>query len=327
MQTHALINAVVQQTMVFVAQLATAGGVRAPLAHVADQVFHELTRELSSQGLTKNVIADMFGMALRTYHRKVQSAQQSKTFQGQTVWGAVLDYLRENEPVSGARVLARFAHDDSEIVAGALSDLTHSGLVYRAGRGESAVYRIATESDFAESGRSEAANRFLVWLAAYRHGPIDIDDLLGQTRLSRESCQIALDDLLQSGRVQETTRSGKSQYCSARFEVEMGAEHGWEAAVLDHFQAMVSAISKKLNAGNLRSSLRDATGGSTWSLDVWPGHPHFEEARNTLARLRAQVDELRGRIDAHNANTSDAETRPELERVVFYMGQYVDERD
>jgi hypothetical protein len=82
MHTHPLIETIVRQTMVFVAQIATAGGVRAPLAHVADQVFHELTRELSSQGLSKNVIADMFGMALRTYHRRVQAVEQSKTFEG-----------------------------------------------------------------------------------------------------------------------------------------------------------------------------------------------------------------------------------------------------
>jgi hypothetical protein len=45
-----LINAVVQQTVVFLAQLATSGGVRAPLAHIADQVFLEPTRELNEQG-------------------------------------------------------------------------------------------------------------------------------------------------------------------------------------------------------------------------------------------------------------------------------------
>jgi hypothetical protein len=35
LNTRVLINSIVQQTMVFVAQLATAGGVRAPLAQTA----------------------------------------------------------------------------------------------------------------------------------------------------------------------------------------------------------------------------------------------------------------------------------------------------
>ena len=72
MNAYLLINAVVQQTMVFIAQLATAGGVRAPLAHVAEQVFLDLTSELQNRGVKKKVIADMFGMALRTYHRRVR---------------------------------------------------------------------------------------------------------------------------------------------------------------------------------------------------------------------------------------------------------------
>jgi hypothetical protein len=309
--------------MVFVAQIATAGGVRAPLAHVADQVFHELTRELSSQGLSKNVIADMFGMALRTYHRRVQAVEQSKTFEGQTVWAAVLEYLRQHEPVSGGRVLARFKHDDGEIVSGALSDLSNSGLVYRAGRGERAVYRVAKETDFVEAGERDAATRFLVWLAAYRHGPLDVAGLAEHARVSEQSCEAALRELVDAGQVRRLDGADPPLYTSERFEVSMASEHGWEAAVIDHFQAMVAAITKKLNRGSTRSAHHDVTGGSTWSLDVWPGHPHYEEARTTLARLRQQVDELRARIDRHNEHTQPTP----VQRVVFYMGQHVAESD
>ncbi len=39
MNVNALIDAIVHQTTVLVAHLATASGVRAPLAHVANQVF------------------------------------------------------------------------------------------------------------------------------------------------------------------------------------------------------------------------------------------------------------------------------------------------
>jgi hypothetical protein len=115
-----LIDAVVQQTMVFIAQLATAGGVRAPLAHVAEQVFSDLTRELSEHGVKKNVIADMFGMALRTYHRKIRELGESKTVLGRSVWEAVLGFVRERGPVTGRDVLLRFAGDDPEVVTGVL---------------------------------------------------------------------------------------------------------------------------------------------------------------------------------------------------------------
>lgn len=39
MDSQLLIEQIVRQTIIFIAQLATTGGVRAPLAHLADRVF------------------------------------------------------------------------------------------------------------------------------------------------------------------------------------------------------------------------------------------------------------------------------------------------
>ena len=83
---------VVQEAMLQVARAATAGGARVSLARVADQVFLELASELTRQGLTKSVIADMFGMALRTYHRRVQQVQRLHGAR-RTVRDAVLEVL------------------------------------------------------------------------------------------------------------------------------------------------------------------------------------------------------------------------------------------
>ena len=62
MNVNLLIDAIVRQTMVLTAQLATQAGARAPLAHVANQVFLDLVGELTNQGLGRKVIADMFGV-------------------------------------------------------------------------------------------------------------------------------------------------------------------------------------------------------------------------------------------------------------------------
>src|SRR6187402_130919 len=188
--------------MVFIAQLATSGGVRAPLAHVADQVFLDLTRELQNQGVTKKVIADMFGMALRTYHRRVQETQQSQTDVGRTVWEAVLDYIRTTEPVSGSDVQRRFLHDDGEVVSGVLHDLVNSGLAFRSGRGDSAVYRAAAEADFAvaQGSRNEAIE-WLVWLAVYRRGASSAADVASSTRVPLATCEAALRELVTAGRI------------------------------------------------------------------------------------------------------------------------------
>ena len=55
---------------------------------VAGQVFLELSKELESQGLTKKVTADMFGMALRTYQRRTHRLSISTTDRGRSCGGS-----------------------------------------------------------------------------------------------------------------------------------------------------------------------------------------------------------------------------------------------
>ena len=69
MTIEPLIHAIVRQTTILIAQLATARGVRAPLAQIANQVFLDLVNELERQGVSRKVSADMFGLGLRTYRR------------------------------------------------------------------------------------------------------------------------------------------------------------------------------------------------------------------------------------------------------------------
>lgn len=316
-----LIDSIVQQTMVFIAQLATHGGIRAPLAHVANQVFVDLTEELERQGVRKKVIADMFGMALRTYHRRCQELRCSNTDGGKTLWEAVYGFLREKERTRGHEVYQRFRYDDPEIVTGVLSDLVSTGLVYRAGRGEDASLLVAEAADFSSDNRvRNQANAYLVWLFVYRNGPISAERISELVHLPMTACQSALDELLAEGHVSRSSGGDAVQYESDVLSVPPGTTQGWEAAVLDHFQAMISAITRKLVSNSSGSRKTDEVGGSTWSLDVWRGHPFEAEAKGTLRRLRAEVEDLRARIDAHNATSGEAEAR---EKIVVYLGQYV----
>jgi len=135
MNSQFLIEAVVRQTTVLIAQLATAGGVRAPLAHLANQLFLELARALQEQGVSRKVSADMFGMALRAYVRKVQRLSESSTDRGRSLWEAVFAYVSERSMVKRRDVLARFSRDDEASVRGVLHDLAESGLAFSSGSG------------------------------------------------------------------------------------------------------------------------------------------------------------------------------------------------
>ncbi|MFP4601021.1 MAG: hypothetical protein ACLFVJ_22425 [Persicimonas sp.] len=120
MNVKILIDTLIQQTTVLIAQLATTAGIRAPLAHVANQIFLDLSNELEAQGVTRKVAADMFGLALRSYQLKIQRLSESLTERDRSLWEAVLDYIRDQEMVRRVDVLTRFAHDDDSSVKGIL---------------------------------------------------------------------------------------------------------------------------------------------------------------------------------------------------------------
>jgi hypothetical protein len=135
MDATLLIHSIVRQTMVLIAHLATHAGGRAVLAQTANEVFLTLVKELRAQGLGQKVVADMFGLALRTYHGKVRRLSESRTFRGRSLWDAILDYVQANETATQVDLLQRFRNDDEAIVRGVLNDLVESGLVHKAGRG------------------------------------------------------------------------------------------------------------------------------------------------------------------------------------------------
>lgn len=131
MDTNLLIDAVVRQTTILLAQLATASGTRASVANVANQVFLDLVTELKGQGVGNKVIADMFGMVLRSYHKKVRRLSESATDKGRSLWEAVYSFMHEHETATQGQLMERFRYDDNETVRGVMRDLVASGLVFR----------------------------------------------------------------------------------------------------------------------------------------------------------------------------------------------------
>ncbi len=317
-----LIDSVVRQTTVLIAQLATTGGARAPLAHVANQVFLDLAQELESQGVGRKVGADMFGLALRSYQRKIQRISESSTFRGRSLWEAVFDYLGEHDVVTRRELDARFRYDDEALLRGVLHDLTESGLVFRAGSGLGAAYRRASDDELGRLGEEEdrEGTDALLWARIYRSGPISREALLSLGSPRPDQLDAALRRLVDGGSVERFEQSGEALYRSDTFLVALGASAGWEAAVFDHFQALVTTICRKLAEMGEPASMGDVTGGSTYTFDVWPGHPHRDEVLGLLAELRARLGALRGKVEGYNA---EAGLPAEFEQVVVYAGQVV----
>lgn len=323
MNVNLLIDAIVKQTMVLIAQLATSAGIRSPLAHLANQVFLDLVHELQSQGLGRKVIADMFGLALRSYHAKMRRLSESETLRGQSLWEAIYDFIESEENVNRATVLRQFCNDDSALVRGVLKDLVSSGLVTQTGRGSSTVYRMTSDAERDEMrGESpEEAATALIWVVIHRHSPMAFDDLVEQVRLEPDQLDLALEHLLDDGRVRKDMLDGKLVLRSDACVIPVGSEAGWEAALFDHYQALVTAMCAKLRSGDNRSSFRDAVGGSTYTIDMWHGHPLQEEVLDLLRSTRERVTQLREEVEAVKRPPS---VGPESDlRVIFYTGQSV----
>jgi hypothetical protein len=315
-----LIDAIVQQTTVLIAQLSTAAGVRAPLAHVADQVFLELSRELESQGLGRKVVADMFGMALRGYQKRVQRLQESATVRDRTLWEVVLSYAREHEHVTRRQLLARFSSDDEAAVAAVLHDLVTSGLLYASGSGAATLYRATAESALqalADEGALDSLSA-MAHAMVYHHGSLSLAELTAKLSHDEGSVRKAVELALADGRLAESVAG---ELCAAELVIAVEAQKGWEAAVFDHYQALVSAIGAKLQAAGARSSRGDVIGGTTLTFDVSDDHPLKPEVLGLLARVRGDLNAVWDRVCAHNAEHPLSED--ERIRVRFYFGQNV----
>lgn len=320
MNAQLLIDSIVRQVTVLIAQLATSGGIRAPLAHLANQVFLELANELETQGVSRKVSADMFGMALRAYIRKVRRLSEAESQQGRTLWQAVLEFIKNEELVSRARVLQRFRLDGEVEVSAVLKDLTDSRLVFSSGSGMDAVFRAASDEELGRLSQltSDSGLDELSWVLIYRHGPLDEAELARMLR--RDDVSEIVERLTSSGRAQ---RAG-DQLVARDFVIPLGSSQGWEAAVFDHFQAVVQTVCQRLSRSSLDGEAKEPVGGSTYSFDVWPGHPLEAEVKGQLASFRARAGELRSRVEAYN-RTHGLELNHQ--QVIHYGGQCVLERE
>lgn len=320
MTVDLLIHAIVRQTTILIAQLATSRGLRAPLATVANQVFLDLVNELERQRVSRKVSADMFGLGLRTYRRKIQRLSESVTERDTSLWEAVLDYLRERPSATRGEILERFESDDEAQVRSVLRDLCESQLVVTTRRGKARSYRatsgeelIALQKERGEEGLDE-----LILALMFRDPPLPLDDIAERARMSSKDVEARLQRLVEEKRIERTEQDGVPMYQAVRLVLPLGSTAGWEAAVFDHFKALVTTVMRRLPDKSLGPRLADAVGGSTYTIAVWPGHPMAEEVYGTLKRLRSELSEMRDRAAKLNQEKGVPEA---YTRAVIYVGQ------
>jgi hypothetical protein len=161
----------------------------------------------------------------------------------------------------------------------------------------------------------------LVVVTISRFGPLGRSELAASVRAPVESLDEALGRLVAAGRI----RLADGAYSCDKCVIPFGEPSGWEAALFDHYQAMVTAVCIKLRRGTLNAALADSIGGSTYTFDIWEGHPLQIEVLGLLRELRQKARGLRERVEAFNRDNAplrDIASNREL-RVITYVGQGV----
>ncbi len=203
MDVGTLIDAIVRQTTVMIAQLATSGGNRAHLAHTANQVFLDLVASLREQGLGSKVDCR------HVWHGAANVPSAGPTFgerteRAATLWEAVFDYLQKNGPVSRGEVLLRFARDDEMVLRSLLKDLVGTGLVYRTGRGDHVRYHVAEPPAANTASAQTLAD--LICLTVHRTAPATLGDVSSLLSLEPAKLRPLVDELVGQGRLKNRAR-------------------------------------------------------------------------------------------------------------------------
>jgi hypothetical protein len=305
-------------------------------------VFCELASEIEAQGVGRKVAADMFGMALRTYQKRVQRLRESQSFRERTLWEAILQFIESTGSVTRTQIDKRFARDPDEQRGAVLLDLIQSGLVYNTGRGEQAIYGPTTDADRrAMRGSAEfEALANLAWLALYQSGPLSLAQLSEHLECSVERALGVAVQLRDSGRLEVSNSANEPSgwptdpvqapaaepqpitpstlLRTHNLTIAAAEAAGWEAAFLDHFRAMATALANKVRLGVSQST--PGVGGATYTFNLHSEHPLEPQVSALFQQLREQVDTLWYAVSEYNREHALPENH---KKVTLYLGQNV----
>ena len=96
----------------------------------------------------------------------------------------------------------------------------------------------------------------------------------------------------------------------------LSAPSGWEAAVFDHFQAVVQTIVQRIERRTVDPAA--PIGGSTYRFDIWPSHPLEGRVQAQLTEIRERLSALRSEVTEHNERVG---LPPQYRQVALYVGQ------
>jgi hypothetical protein len=183
------------------------------------------------------------------------------------------------------------------------------------GSGSRVAYRAASDEELGQLARSGANEGLeeLAWALILHEGPLDDAELLRRVARPPGELDMILQSLLADGRVE---RQADGRLVARDLLIPLAAPAGWEAAVFDHFQAVVQTIAQRIERNTVDPAA--PVGGSTYRFDIWSGHPLERQVQSQLSELRERLSELRAEVSEHNARVG---LPAQYRQVALYLGQ------
>jgi len=315
----------------FLARLIVALKLRCSLKSWRQDLGDQLVVELRRRGVPQGIIAEMFetsAESIRCWTRR---------------WEGKLERERDLQPLSAWRLTALVRLQASrgqwipidELRAGRcikcydtwfhamIRELEDAHILERSADGLRC--RVAAPARLREAfpARDVEVEAHLVWACIYRHGPVGLTELASLMDLSLPEIMNHVALLEASGRIALDTEDEPLRWGASCFEAPPGEPARWESALYDHFSAVFDAVICRLDPA-APPPWKEATSGSTYSFDLWPGHPEEQRVRALLNTIRETVRPV---VTDHRQHLDDGvvevPSQSEIYRVVLYLGQGV----
>lgn len=308
MELRRLIDGVVKEFATLLVALAIRGGRRESLAGIDHVFFEALARELEARGVPRKVAADMLGLGLRSYQKKLQRIK-TQTESGPSLWQRITAFVAEREVCSRGDISDVFVHEDPAVLASVLADLVSTGLLAARDVGGSMRYEVTR--GLAAPVDEETAD-VLVWGELFRRASTT-DELEDRLPLPPPEIRNALGRLEAAHHVR---CHHDGVYVSDRLHIQQGQGEGWTEAVYDHIRCVTSALVTKLTGKP--SSARAS--GLTFSFDLHADHPLRAELVERLSDVRTELKGLWQRVAGYNERER---TRQVVfsEKLEVYLGE------
>lgn len=323
MSERVLFRVLVSQSARLIARIITLTNARPNLAHLQEDFFYELSVHLQNYGVPRRVAADMFGLAMRSYLRRIKkyNDELSDREHQLSLWQIVYSKISESPDIQRQKLLDSFSFSHRDSVCSVLKHLCEAGLVTEHRR-DGVISYSARERDANELDVDEVAQYLWVMIFVHDESSFPHEQLLDEAipLFGEQMVSAGLDLLIDDGCVDKLLHDGTCSYSTVRSNPEQ--PFGWLVAISIHLDSVFEAVITKLTMMQSEADLDADVRGGTWTFKLRGDHPFKDRVSHLFDGYQKNVKELFASVHQYNESHPDHDDSDEYQ-VDFYMGQGV----